>query len=75
MKYILWPPFATLLVLAMLAAGTLRFVFIPTWHFRMPTIREAFTFHGEYIFENYSWKELLKDILIYKPYEEQEEEE
>lgn len=65
MKYILWPFFAIIIVLAHLIAGTIKFVLIPIWHFRLPTIREAFTFNGEYAFDDWSWKKLFRSIFDY----------
>ena len=43
------------------------------WHFRIPTIKEVYTEDGEYLFEDWSWKEFFRDILIYKPIEDEEE--
>ena len=65
MKYILWPFLAIIIVLAHLIAGTIKFVLISTWHFRLPTIREAFTFYGIYAFGDWSWKDFFRSIFDY----------
>jgi hypothetical protein len=44
------------------------------WHFRIPTIREVYTEDWEYLFEDWSWTEFFRVILIYKPEENEEEE-
>ena len=65
MKYILWPIYTTIMVLSMFVIGAIRFALIPTWHFRMPTLREAFTFHDDYLFDDWSWKFLFRIIFDY----------
>ena len=65
MKYILWPFMVIIIVLSLLIAGTIKLILIPIWHFRLPTIREAFTFEGEYAFDDWSWKDLLRSIFYY----------
>lgn len=65
MKYILWPFLAIIIVLAHLIAGTIKFILIPTCHFRLPTIREAFTFYGTYAFDDWSWKDFFRSIFYY----------
>ena len=65
MKYILWPIYAITIMLSTFIIGAIRFALIPAWHFRMPTLREAFTFHDEYLFDNWSWKTLFRIIFDY----------
>ena len=73
MKYIIWPIIATLVVLAMLFAGTMRLIFIPLWNFRLTSIKEAYTIDGEYLFERWSWKDLFRQLFT-PPSEEVEDE-
>lgn len=73
MKYLLWPPFAVFIVIYRLTQGIVQALWIMIWHFRIPTIREVYTEDGEYLFEDWSWKEFFRDILIYKPEENEEE--
>ena len=72
MKYILWPIFATLVVLIMLFAGIMRLIFIPLWHFRLISIKEAYTLDGGYLFDNWSWKEFFRELVM-SPSKEDEE--
>lgn len=64
MKYILWPPVAILITIAVLLAGTLRLILIPLWHFRTIPIKEAYTINGVNLFEDFSWKAFAKDIFV-----------
>lgn len=75
MKYILWPIASILIVSALLTHGTLRLVFIPFWHFRWTSIREAYTIDGNYLFEGFTWKGFLQEIFICPDNKEEEEEE
>lgn len=50
---------AILITIAFLFTGILRLILVPLWHFRTISIKEAYTLHGEYIFEDFSWKELF----------------
>ena len=65
MKYILWPLLAISLTIFLLAYGALRMIVLSLWHFRIPTIREAFTFDGEYAFKDWSWKIFFRSIFDY----------
>lgn len=65
MKYILWPFMAILITICILGHGTLRMILITLWHFRLPTIREAYTFDGRYAFEDWSWKVFLRSLFDY----------
>ena len=65
MKYILWPFMATLLAICILIQGVLRMILITLWHFRIPSIREAYTIDGKYAFEDWSWKIFLRSIFDY----------
>lgn len=74
MKYILWPPFAVFIVIYRLTQGVILALWIMIWHFRIPTIKEVYTEDGEYLFEDWNWKEFFRDILIYKPIKDEDEE-
>ena len=74
MKYILWPPFAIFIVIYLFIQGIVQALWIMIWHFRIPTIKELYTKDGEYLFEDWSWKEFFRDILIYKPIKDEDEE-
>ena len=65
MKHILWAIYATLVIISILIAGAIRFILIPTWHLRKPTLREAFSFHDDYLFDDWSWKFLFRVIFDY----------
>ena len=65
MKYILWPLLATLLAISLMTYGTFRMIATSLWHFRIPSIREAYTFDGEYAFKDWSWKIFLRSIFDY----------
>lgn len=75
MKYLFWPPFAVLLVVFLLIQGIAQALWIMIWHFRIPTIKEVYSEDGEYLFEDWSWKEIIRDILIYPSKKDEEEEE
>lgn len=64
MKYILWPPVAIVMIVFLLCVGAARFVLLTLWHFRKITVREAYTLDGDYLFEDFSWKGLAKEILV-----------
>ena len=63
MKYLFWPPVAVLGVVLMLCIGLLRIVFHLVWDFRFMGWREAYTFCGEYEFKDYTWKDMLMEIV------------
>lgn len=64
MKYLLWPPFAIVMVVFALCFGAARFILLTLWHFRKITAREAYTLDGTYLFEDWSWERLFKEILV-----------
>lgn len=64
MKYLLWPLCAIVIVVFFLCIGTARFILLTLWHFRKVTVREAYTLDGDYLFEDWSWKGLVEEILI-----------
>lgn len=66
MKYILWPLVAIPITIALLFTGILRLILVPLWHFRTISIKEAYTLHGEYLFEDFSWKEFARSIFVYE---------
>lgn len=71
MKYILWPPFAILICIIILIRGVVRMLWSLVWHFRVMTVREAYSNdEGEFFFGVWgSCKEFFKDLLIYSPEE------
>lgn len=64
MKYIVHPFIVLLLVIAFLIAGLVRMGVWLLWNFRIPSFRKAYTFDGEYCFDNWSWKKFFK-MFIY----------
>lgn len=74
MKYILWPPFAVLLFIFVLIYGMVKMLWSLVWHFRVMPIREAYTDDdGNYLFDNWSWKQFFKETLVC-PFGKKEEE-
>lgn len=63
MKYLFWPPVAALVVVLMLCAGLLRIVFHLVWDFRFMGWREAYTFGGDYMFKDHTWKDVFMEIV------------
>ena len=63
MKYLFWPPVMALVVVLMLCTGLLRIVFHLVWDFRFMRWREAYTFDGDYLFKDHSWKDVLMEII------------
>ena len=44
------------------------------WHFRVMPMREAYSYDdGEYLFEEWSWKQLFKELFVC-PFGKKEEE-
>jgi hypothetical protein len=75
MKYILWPPFVVLLLIFVLIYGMVKMLWSLVWHFRVMPMREAYSDNdGEYLFEDWSWKEFIRDILICPSGKDEEEE-
>ena len=72
MKYIISPFIFLLIIILLIITGILRMIWILIWSFRKPTIRESFTFHDEYLFENWNWKELVKEMFSFYRIEEYE---
>lgn len=72
MKYLFWPPVAVLVVVLMLCTGLLRIVFHLVWDFRFMGWREAYTFDGDYLFKDRTWKDVLMEII--NPYYVSEDE-
>ena len=72
MKYIIFPFIYLLIISLFIIAGILRMIWILIWNFRKPTIRESFTLDDEYLFENWSWKELVKEMFSFDRIEEDE---
>ena len=73
MIYIFWPLFAVFIVIFRLVQGFVHALWIIIWYFRIPTVREVYTVDGEYLFEDCDWKQFFKDMLIYRPINEEEE--
>lgn len=74
MKYILWPPFAVLLCIFVLVYGAVKMLWSLVWHFRVMPMREAYSYDdGEYLFEEWSWKQLFKELFVC-PFGKKEEE-
>ena len=65
MKYIVWPFFAIFVMACFLLRGIVMYVFTLVWNFRLPSVREAYSIDGEFLFEDYSWKTMLMEILVY----------
>ena len=65
MKYIFLPLFVIVAMICLFIHGTARALWIMIWHFRIPTIREAYTIDGDYLFEDWNWKQLLNTLLIF----------
>ena len=63
MKYIIWPVIVVLMLLMLSVAGTLRLIMIPIWNFRLISVKEAYTFNGEHLFENWNWKEFFECLI------------
>ena len=64
MKYILWPLFAIPTTIIILTICTLKLILVLLWHVRIITIKEAYTFNGVYLFEDFSWKAFAEDIFV-----------
>ena len=74
MKYILWPPFAVLLFIFVLIYGMVKMLWSLVWHFRVMPMREAYSDNdGEYLFEEWSWKQFFKESFVYPLKKEREE--
>ena len=63
MKYIIWPIFVVTMLLILSAVGTLKLIMIPIWNFRLTSVKEAYTFDGNYLFEDCTWKEFFKCLI------------
>lgn len=74
MKYILWPPFAVLIYIFVLVYGAVKMLWSLVWHFRVMPMREAYSDNdGEYLFEEWSWKQFFKELFVC-PFGKKEEE-
>lgn len=73
MKYIIWPIVAIFCAMSLVAVGTARLFLLSLWNLRIPSLREAYTIDGEYLFEDWSWSSFLKDIFLYPQKQDDEE--
>lgn len=64
MKYIIWPFLAIFLLLVLIIVGFARMLALTIWHARIYSIRKAFTLDGDYIFEDCSLKQCIREIFI-----------
>ena len=65
MKYILWPPYAILACIFILTSRVFLMLWTLVWHFRVMSLREAFTNdEGDCFFDDWSWKEFFEILLI-----------
>ena len=75
MKYILWPFMAIFVMFWLLIQGALKWLFILLWHFRLASAREVYTIDNEYVFEDWSWKQIIRDVFVCPNRKEIEEQE
>lgn len=73
MKYILWPIVAIIMVITILTTRTIYGVLLTMWHFHIPTAREVYTIDNHYLFEDWDWKQFLREMIDYDYYKESEE--
>ena len=52
MKHILLPIFKAVIGCLVLIILSLKWILIPLWECRIPSVREVYSIDGEYLFEN-----------------------
>lgn len=72
MKHILWPIVAIIIVITRLTINTIYGILLAIWHLRIPTAREVYTVDDNYLFEDWNWKQILREMFDYDYFKQTE---